>query len=198
MGNAVTVHLIRHEKTKANLNRQYIGWTEESIVVGEKCDVLLLPKIVYGSDLKRCEETAKLYFPNAAYKSVQSLREINFGDFEMKTYEQLKTNEIYRNWIESPEKITPPNGESFHDFAKRVVSGFEQIIQETNEYVFVVHGGVIRILLSKYGPTTQSFQQVTAEHRTIYTLTWSDLSDAKGGKRCESLSVEPIMAKERL
>ncbi len=198
MGNVVTVHLIRHEKTKANFERKYIGWTDESIVVEEKCSVPLCPKIVYGSDLKRCEETSKLYFPEATYKPVQSLREMNFGDFEMKTYDQLKTNEMYRNWIESPEKITPSNGESFHDFTTRVVSGFEHIIQESNEYVFVVHGGVIRILLSKYGPTTQTFQQVTADHRTIYTLTWSDLSDVKGGKRCESLSVEHLMAKERL
>lgn len=195
MGNVVTIHLIRHEKTKANVDRKYIGWTDESIVVTEKCIIPLHPKMVFGSDLKRCKETAKLYFPNALYQPVESLREINFGDFEMKTYEQLKTNDIYRNWIDHPEKVTPPNGESLNEFSKRVVTGFKQIIQEANEYVFVVHGGVIRILLSLFGPINQPIQQITAEHRTLYTLTWSDLSDVKGGKRCESLLVEPIMAK---
>lgn len=197
MGDVVTVHLIRHEKTKANFERKYIGWTDESIVVEEQCVVPLQPNIVYGSDLKRCEETAKLYFPNAIYHQNQHLRELNFGDFEMKTYEQLKTNEQYRKWIDSPETITPPNGESFHDFTNRVVSVFQQISQP-GEYVFVVHGGVIRVLLSLFSPENKSFQQVMASHRTIYTLQWSDLSKLQGGKPCESLLVEHITEKENL
>lgn len=198
MGDIVTVHLIRHEKTKANFERKYIGWTDESIVVDQNCVVPLQPNIVYGSDLKRCEETSKLYFPNATYYPLQSLREMNFGDFEMKTYEQLKSNELYRKWIDSPETMTPPNGESFHDFTSRVIAAFQQIVQKPGEYVFVVHGGVIRVLLSLFSPTNEPFQQVMASHRTIYTLQWSHLSKLQGGKRCESLLVEHITEKENL
>lgn len=64
MGNAVTVHLIRHEKTKANLERKYIGWTNESIYIQTaNCQVPIHTKDVFGSDLKRRIETAQLYFP---------------------------------------------------------------------------------------------------------------------------------------
>lgn len=31
MADDITVHLIRHEKTKANMERKYIGWTDEPI-----------------------------------------------------------------------------------------------------------------------------------------------------------------------
>ena len=78
MGNIV-VHLIRHEKTEANVKRKYIGWTNESILFEDKnFDVSIYTKEVFGSDLKRCRETAQLYFPHAKFKDYRSLREMNF------------------------------------------------------------------------------------------------------------------------
>ena len=198
MGNVV-VHLIRHEKTDANLKRKYIGWTDESILSkGNHCEPPIMAEKVYGSDLKRCEETAQLYFPKATYYPNQNLREINFGDFEMKTYEDLKNSLYYRKWVDNPSHFTPPNGEHYKDFVQRVVTCIQQIITQNNIYTFVVHGGVIRVLLSLYGQLEESFQQITVNHRTIYTLQWSDFSDVREGKRCKLLSVEPIMVKESL
>jgi alpha-ribazole phosphatase len=198
MGNVV-VHLIRHEKTEANVKRKYIGWTDESIIIDEKSfHMSIQTKEVYGSDLKRCRETAQLYFPQATFKDYRSFRELNFGDFEMKTYEELKSYSLYRNWIDDPDKFTPPNGEDFKEFVQRVVNCFQQIIISNGEYTFVVHGGVIRTLLSQFTPHEDSFQQLTVSHRTIYSLYWSDILDLKEGKRCEWLSVEPITVKENI
>ncbi|RTQ89452.1 histidine phosphatase family protein [Lysinibacillus telephonicus] len=199
MGHSVTVHLIRHEKTAANIERKYIGWTDESIVIN-KCEYQLpiQPANVYGSDLKRCKETAKLYFPTAYFHPLEKFREINFGDFEMKTYEQLKENPMYRQWIDSPETVIPPNGESFANFTERIVHQFRQIVSAAGDYCFIVHGGVIRVLLSMIGPKEESFQQIDVQHRLIYTLQWSTWANFEGGARCESLSVEPIMEKENL
>lgn len=196
MGNPVIIHLIRHEQTKANLEKRYIGWTDKSIMIdNEQFQLPFSPKTVYGSDLKRCFETSKSYFPKAIYKSFTQLREINFGAFEMKTYEQLKENQSYRNWIDDPLTSTPPNGEQFCDFKLRVLECFLHIVNSPGEYVFVVHGGVIRVLLSIFSSNKESFQQIIVKHRTIYTMQWSDF---KGGQKCESLLVEPIMVKETL
>lgn len=200
MGNSVIVHLIRHEKTDANLKGKYIGWTDESIIqLQEQCfKIPIAPKVVYGSDLKRCKETAHLYFPEASYLPNKNFREINFGDFEMKTYEELKSLFTYRQWIDNPRKYTPPNGESYDDFLHRILRSFQQIVSENHEYTFVVHGGVIRMLLFLFGPTQNTFQQIMVSHRTIYSLEWPDFSDVKEGKRCKLLSAEPIMANESL
>jgi len=54
MGNSVVVHLIRHEKTKANWQRKYLGWTDEPIAIRKAvCSVPVHTETVYGSDLKR-------------------------------------------------------------------------------------------------------------------------------------------------
>ncbi|MBD8027718.1 histidine phosphatase family protein [Ureibacillus sp. Re31] len=199
MGNRVIVHLIRHEKTDGNMKRKYVGWTDESIISKEQhFNIPIQANEVYGSDLRRCKETAHLYFPNANYYSDKNLREIHFGDFEMKTYEQLKDNPIYQKWIEDPVSVTPPNGEHYLDFNKRILQGFQQIVSKNGQYTFIVHGGVIRAILSLFSPKMESFQQIAVSHRTIYSLSWVHIKDVEEGRRCESLSVVPIMEKENL
>lgn len=197
MGHCVVVHLIRHEQTKANIERKYIGRTDESIVSSNaRLQLPIQPLEVYGSDLKRCRETAHLYFPKAQFHSLEKLREMNFGHFEMKTYEQLKDNPLYRQWIDSPTTTTPPNGESFEQFTERVVQQFYQIVSTTGEYCFVIHGGVIRVLLSKFSPKVEPFQQIAVGHRTMFTLQWADWKSFEGGARCKSLLEAPITEKE--
>lgn len=197
MGNRVIVHFMRHEKTKANVQRRYIGWTDESILFQGTINPLPIEtKVVYGSDLKRCKETAKLYFPNATYIPYSPLRELSFGDFEMKTYDELKNNIVYREWIDKPHEVVPPNGESFQHFKERVFECFHSIIKSSGQYVFVLHGGVIRLLLSKYGNEQKTFEQINVTHRWIYSLQWDCLSQLEGGERCKQLSAVPITVKE--
>ncbi|MEG0471941.1 MAG: histidine phosphatase family protein [Solibacillus sp.] len=196
MARGITVHLIRHEKTQANVERKYIGWTDEPILQEVSAQLPIEPTIIYGSDLLRCQQTAASYFPNAEYIGIKQLRESYFGDFEMHTYEQLKNEPIYRAWIDDPFEVTPPNGESFLAFEQRVLQAFQQQIQQTGTYTFVVHGGVIRILLSHFGQPKQSFQRTLAKHRVLYTLYWEQLDQFLGGAACTSFSEAPITVKE--
>lgn len=198
MANDITVHLIRHEKTKANLDRKYIGWTDEPILKKVVAKIDLHPDVVIGSDLLRCRETAQCYFPNAEFTTSQNLRELHFGDFEMCTYEQLQHNETYRAWIDDPLENPIPNGESFIQFRQRVLDGFHKIVNEKKEYAFIVHGGVIRLLLAVYGMKEQSFQQTIANHRTIYTLGWNTVDELIGGARCTLYSEAPITVNENM
>lgn len=194
----VTIHLIRHEKTQANLEYKYLGWTDEPIVTSPALLTDLQPSQVYGSDLIRCQQTAECYFPHASFIASDLLREINFGQYELKTYAQLKDIQAYRDWIDDPYNVNLPNGESFQAFQKRVLQGFKKTIETPGEYVFVVHGGVIRTMLSIYGPTVQSFQQVHAQHRTQYTLHWAQFLQWEEGQRCTSYSEAPLTVKDNL
>lgn len=196
MANGVTVHLIRHEKTNANRERRYIGWTDESILNKVQAQLPICPKVVFGSDLKRCRETAHCYFPQAQFFACENLRELHFGDFEMCTYEDLQHNETYRTWIDDPLHTKIPNGESFLQFQQRVFNGIHELVKQNGDYTFVVHGGVIRLLLAKYGIHEQTFQQTIANHRTMYTLCWNDVDDLLGGARCTLYSEAHIMVSE--
>lgn len=199
MANRVIVHFIRHEKTKANNEKKYIGWTDESILFKGTVDSLPVePKIVYGSDLVRCRETADLYFPKAQYIPHFQFRELSFGDFEMKTYDELKNNLMYLKWINKPKEVAPPNGEAFEHFEKRVLDCFNDIVKTGGEYVFVLHGGVIRLLLSVFGRMEKPFQQIIVSHRTIYSLEWDSVDELKGGERCKLSLEAPITVNDNM
>ena len=198
MARGITIHLIRHEKTQANLERRYIGWTDEPILQEVSAQLPIAPTVVYGSDLLRCQQTAACYFPNVNYNGMQQLRESNFGDFEMRTYEQLKNEPVYRAWIDEPYEVTPPNGESFGEFEQRVLQAFKQVIAQQGTYTFVVHGGVIRLLLSHLRQPKQSFQNTLAKHRVLYTLHWEQLEQFLGGAACTSFSEAPITVNETM
>ena len=183
-----TVRLIRHEPTQANIERRYIGWTDQSIVRQVSADMAFTPSVIYGSDLKRCEETATCYFRDVPFIANAQLRETNFGDFEMKTYDELKNNSLYRAWIDNPLFVAPPNGESLNAFNTRILTAFQEVIKGQEEVTFIVHGGVIKAILANY--LNKAFHDVHAVHRTIYTFVLD------GGETCISYSEAPIMVKE--
>ncbi|KYG92255.1 histidine phosphatase family protein [Metasolibacillus sp. FSL H7-0170] len=196
MGDAITIHLIRHGKTQANTERKYIGHTDEPILPLQPVHIAVQPTIVYGSDLKRCQQTAACYFPQVPYEASADLRELDFGQFEMKTYEQLKDDPHYRKWLANPAQVTPPSGESFQAFKERVGHAVQQIITGPGQYTFVVHGGVIRLLLAQF--SQQPFEGLHAEHHLLYSCYWSHFSAWKEGERCTSISEVPIMVNDSM
>lgn len=151
---------IRHGKTAGNLEKRYIGRTDESLCaegiaelsekVYPECDILV------SSPMKRCIQTAELIYPDKKIIINNDLRETDFGDFEGKNYSELSENPDYRKWIEG--KAEPPEGEASEMFRKRCCKAFEDITKKYNKSVaFVVHGGVIMAVLEKYGFPKKSF-----------------------------------------
>ncbi|MEE1132962.1 MAG: histidine phosphatase family protein [Caryophanon sp.] len=190
----VVVQLMRHEKTAGNVARKYVGQTDDPIVPIDREPVTEAAFTVYGSTLQRCRQTAKLYFPNAVYVADARLCELHFGDFEMKTYDELQDDACYRAWIDDPMNVTPPNGEAFSQFTARVRHAIDDIVSQNGQYVFVVHGGVIRYMQELCGVAT--FQQATATHDTLYTFTWDTIEQLKEGAPCTSFSEGRITAKQ--
>lgn len=198
MDTTFTVHLIRHAPTESNVKRRYLGWTDEPIVdAASLAPMDRMVRDVIGSDLKRCQQTAKGYFPNAVFHGIRAFREMDFGDFECKSYEELKDISVYRDWIDRPFDVQPPNGESFQVFQERVLEGFRSLQFISNQY-FVLHGGVIRLLLMAYAPEEKEFWDWQVPHGMRFSLTWDSLEQLKEGRRCTSLSVEPITANDNL
>lgn len=189
----VRVYVMRHVKTAMNQQRQYMGWTDAPII--EEVEPLQwLPEHVVSSDLQRCIQTAHGYFPQTLLIIEPRLRELCFGDFEGKTYQDLQHNATYRQWIDDPHKHTPPNGEPFMIFTRRVLTSFVEHV--ANETVFVVHGGVMRAILAEFAPQQQDFWQYEATHDHYYVLAWDNIEQVKEGRRCKYLSVVPIVAKQ--
>lgn len=109
---------------------------------------------VVASPRRRAQETAE---PLAAARSLdvvtdEDLREIDFGDFEGRRYEEIEAAEpvLYRAWMEAPTTVRFPNGESYDDVCARALAAFERIRAAYACAVIVTHGGVIRAGLAEW------------------------------------------------
>jgi alpha-ribazole phosphatase len=90
------------------------------------------------------------------------LAECNFGDYEGKTFEQLKELEGYKNWIAGAGQAAPPNGESGTQFQARCVAGFAEVVEQllrsgNQNAVIMAHGGTIMSILSTFGYPRRQF-----------------------------------------
>lgn len=155
----MNIYLLRHGQTEENRRGTYYGNLDISlnaigISQGNKAKEFFsdieLDK-VFVSDKKRTSEMAKLVLGQAEIQIIQDNRinETNFGDFEGKTYEEIKT--LYpeeclcwqNNWME----FVPPNGESYIELCKRVKSFMEDIKKlEKDNILICTHSGVMRAI----------------------------------------------------
>ena len=187
------IYLIRHGKTKGNLEGRYIGSTDEPLSGEGRRELseklwkdgfesagLHRPQAVCVSGLMRTKETAELLFPGCPLLVREGLNECDFGEFENHTYEELKEHPAYEKWIESGGVLAPPGGEAKADFAARTIRAFEKIISKLlsegekapagreRAAAFVVHGGSIMALLEHYGLPRQGFYHWQAKNGCGY------------------------------
>lgn len=162
----IKIALIRHSKTKGNVEKRYIGSTDESLCEAGidliKSKSFPKAKIVYCSPLARCVETSKLIYNDIEPIIYKDLRECNFGLFENKNYKELEGNIHYKKWIESNGTLNFPEGESPKEFKTRCVHQFDEIINDilkknVNDIVMIVHGGTIMAILDEYSSPHEDF-----------------------------------------
>ncbi|MBM7701993.1 histidine phosphatase family protein [Metabacillus iocasae] len=168
MDHSLVITCIRHGLTAANREKRYIGWTDVSLcqdgMDSLKSSQLLIdrPDIIISSDLIRCVETTKLLFPGISYSPSSSWREINFGAWELRTYEDLKEKPHYQNWLNDPFNVSPIQGESFYEFSIRIWQAWDELIhllmsRKYRHAVIVTHGGPLRLLASTFVPDRPHF-----------------------------------------
>ncbi len=151
----MTVYLIRHGKTRANEQHLYCGSTDLSLSEEGRQE---LGEIRYSpmtcrfvtSGMKRANETLTVLFGHVPFTVDSRFREVDFGDFEMHSYEQLKDRADYQAWITGDnEANVPPRGESGNQMRGRVLQAFSQLQEDT---IVVTHGGVIAAIMESLFP----------------------------------------------
>ncbi|MBD5130967.1 MAG: histidine phosphatase family protein [Ruminococcaceae bacterium] len=158
------LYLIRHGITQGNLDGKYIGQTDLALCPeGKKqieslCADEIYPEVgkVYSSPLLRCLETAEIIYPEQKLMIVDELSEMNFGEFEGKTRQQLQDLREYADWLRGGADAAPPNGEKYGDFTVRCIEGLDAVFgdmmrQDITRAACVTHAGVITNLLCGYG-----------------------------------------------
>lgn len=184
------LYLIRHGKTEANKKRLYCGQTDISLCKEGREELFSLKgKISYPtadfymvSGLKRTSETLEILYENQAFYSMDLWNEINFGKFEMKSYEELKDREDYQTWIQDIETHVCPNGESKPIFKQRIKEGLvqlENLLVGNKSAVVITHGGVIAEVMEHYFPNEKNFYEWQPTFGRGYVVDLSNLKKVK-------------------
>ena len=167
--NQIELIMIRHGATKANEEHQYLGNTDESLsvqgitILQKEQNNGTYPMIdkLFTSPMKRCIQTVEILYPDIQPVIVPDWREMDFGDFEGKNYQDLQEDPRYQKWIDSNGTLPFPNGESRENFIKRSKQGLYAMCKELSKTVrsadmkhvvigMIVHGGTIMALLSSF------------------------------------------------
>lgn len=164
---------IRHGATTGNLEKRYIGSTDEPLCDIGIAQVEALRKhdfqadFLYVSPMLRTRQTAALLFPKMHHTFVDDFRETNFGVFEGKTAAELSASPEYQTWVESMCLDPIPQGENVTAFKARCCSAFETIMKnlpDNSKAAFVVHGGVIMAILEAYAQPKKGFYDYYVEN----------------------------------
>ena len=154
----MTIYLIRHGKTEANEKHLYCGSTDLPLSEGGKAELLQLhydiPKARFlTSGMQRTNETLKVLFGDVSYEEVPAFREVDFGIFEMHSYQELKELPEYQTWCSGDNEANiPPQGESGRQMRQRVLKAFSELREDT---VIICHGGVIATIMEHLFPEEQ-------------------------------------------
>jgi alpha-ribazole phosphatase len=109
------------------------------------------PVIVFSSPLKRCRKLAEFLFPDKVDNSIifdDRLMEMNFGDWSLKTWDEIGATKAGKKWFSDHENKPVPGGESFIDLFNRVLGFWEEVKTKSYDSVVVVaHVGVIKAFL---------------------------------------------------
>lgn len=189
------IHLIRHGITEGNQKRLYYGATDIPLAdegVNELKELVskgIYPRVedgdFYTTGLKRTEQTFFLIFGEQEHGQIEELKEMGFGDFEMKSYEDLKEIPEYIDWISDKSgEASSPGGESIVGFSARIEKGLgillgkhqlrELSVRHSGKdavSTIVCHGGTIATIMeSQFPGEREHFYQWIPDPGHGYTL----------------------------
>lgn len=161
------ITLIRHGITAGNDRKEYIGCRSDMLLsdkgisqvqsmAGNIRDIVGDMPTIISSPMRRCIETAGYIWPDIKPEQVDDLKEMDFGDFEGKNYQDLNGNPEYQRWIDSGGRAAFPNGEGLEEFSNRVMNALRSVLDNyssgdgsrINEVTIVCHGGTIMAVMS--------------------------------------------------
>lgn len=160
--------LVRHASTSWT-GRRWCGRTDlalspegraEAVALASRLAPSLPPDLeIRSSPLRRAVETAQAIASQiasqvgAAVEIDVELREVDFGDAEGMTWDELLANlpDVASQLLTPDSEIDWPNGERTAEVRRRAAAALELAAQGPGPCLMVTHGGLIRQLLAAAG-----------------------------------------------
>ena len=173
------IHFIRHGLTEGNVKRWFYGWADVPLLQEGIAALNALKEEgiypergdadCYTSGMLRTEQTFQTIYGDVEHKVIPSFKEMNFGDWECKTFEEIKSEDGFDTWINDKTGATPyPGGDSIQSFYTRVqrglkeLNGYHRLKELSHRHsglnavsIVVCHGGVISACMQHMFPEVQ-------------------------------------------
>lgn len=175
--------LVRHGETTGQSSIRYYGSTDLPLSEEGKQQMRELGRcfdatgirfdLAITSALQRSQEAARLIAPNVCVRPLAEFNEIDFGDWEGLTEEEIHTLDPHAHaaWRRSSETFRYPRGESVALFRSRVWDAFEMLLPLLPEStLFVAHKGVIRTVLDRLLPSRSERLELTIGLGSVQVL----------------------------
>lgn len=144
------IHLIRHTAVENPDNLCY-GFAEISLKKDFKENFKLIQiekdfDLIISSPSERCQLLVKHF--HFSYQIDERIKEMNFGDWEMKKWTEIPKEEI-NPWYEDFINVKATNGENLLEMQTRVSEFWNELLskKDINKILIVTHAGVIRLIL---------------------------------------------------
>lgn len=183
-----TLHFVRHGPT---CERALTGWRDAPADLSNQTHIdqlnAKLPEtaIVIASDLRRASDTADL-LGRTRLSNDPRLREINFGDWDGKTFDQITQTHPTgsRAFWETPGDIAPPSGESWNMAQTRITAAINDLrgAHAGRHIIIVAHfGAILTQLQIALGCSPAQALKFQIDPLSVTTLT--DFGETWGIKR---------------
>ncbi|GAC1502603.1 MAG: phosphoserine phosphatase 1 [Ktedonobacteraceae bacterium] len=159
------VYLTRHGQTEWNLVRKMQGYQDSALTelgllqatwLRDAMRAIELDAL-YSSSSLRAVRTAEIIRGqrNLEIVTYDALREINMGDWEGKTANEIQLTDaqgLDTFWYRPAEYIPTNHGESFHDIQNRVIPVLNEIIARHpgQTIMLVSHGITLKVMLTHF------------------------------------------------
>jgi alpha-ribazole phosphatase len=146
------VYFVRHPRPAVPPGVCYgstdLGLAEDASLVAAR----LLPALprhlpLFASPLGRCRALAERLHPAPIYD--ERLKEMNFGDWELRPWSELPRSELDA-WAASPLDYAPPGGEPVSALKRRVAAFVaDRSVAGDASIIVVSHAGVLKVLAAE-------------------------------------------------
>jgi len=175
--------LVRHGQTDENVSGRISGQgpaplngrgQEQAKLAGQVLAPLHVTRLI-SSPVVRAHQTATILDEHLQLGIEQEpdLREVGYGDWEGKTFQDVRGGSAFQLAMNDPINAVFPNGESLVSVQQRGVRVVETIRQggAKDVVVLVSHGDVIRMLVAHYlGMTFNDYRRITIDNGAISVI----------------------------
>ena len=198
------IYLIRHGETDSNLGHKFQGQMDlplnaTGLAQARQMAAYMADKkidAIYSSSMLRAKMTTAVLAQSRgmAYRSMDLLKEISFGDWEGLEYAEITARwpKEMEAFLHRPAEWEPPHGETFAAAQERCRLALEQIFAEQGHdknIAIVSHGGIIRLQLClALGIPLNNLWRLS-----VYNVSVSTLSNWQGNLCVDTMNVADFL-----